>query len=67
MDTRNHSEAHTGQDWRLRWISSPILKLFKRVSPRMSQTEREALDAGTVNCSVESHAGANCVNSSCLR
>jgi len=36
------------QDWRIRWISSPILKLFRRVSPRMSQTEREAIDAGSV-------------------
>jgi len=34
--------------WRIRWISSPVLKLFKRVSPKMSQTEREALDAGSV-------------------
>lgn len=36
------------QDWRIRWISSPIFKLFRRVSPRMSQTEREAIDAGSV-------------------
>lgn len=35
-------------DWRIRWISSPVLKLFKRVSPRISQTEREALNAGSV-------------------
>lgn len=35
-------------DWRLRWLTSPILKLFKRITPRMSQTEREALDAGSV-------------------
>lgn len=34
--------------WRQRWISRPLLKLFRRVSPRMSQTEREALDAGSV-------------------
>jgi len=34
--------------WRMRWLSSPILKLFKRLVPRMSQTEREALDAGSV-------------------
>lgn len=42
------AQAGSGLSWRLRWISSPILKLFKRVSPRMSQTEREALDAGSV-------------------
>ena len=35
-------------NWRLRWISEPLLKIFRRVTPRMSQTEREALDAGSV-------------------
>ncbi len=35
-------------DWRQRYISGPILKLFRKVTPRMSQTEREALDAGSV-------------------
>ena len=34
--------------WRLRWISEPLLKIFKRVTPSMSQTEKEALDAGSV-------------------
>ncbi len=34
--------------WRSRFISEPALKLFRRVTPRMSQTEREALDAGSV-------------------
>lgn len=34
--------------WRLRWITGPIFKLFKRVTPTMSQTEREALEAGNV-------------------
>lgn len=48
MDSHHSSPISTVQDWRLRWISSPILKLFKRVSPRMSQTEREALNAGSV-------------------
>lgn len=42
------AQVQPDQPWRLRWISSPVLKLFKRVSPRMSQTEREALDAGSV-------------------
>ena len=36
------------QVWRLRWISEPLLKFFKRISPSMSETEREALDAGSV-------------------
>ncbi|HHO58907.1 MAG TPA: acyl-CoA dehydrogenase, partial [Thiotrichales bacterium] len=36
------------RNWRLRWISEPLLKIFRRVTPRMSQTEREALDAGSV-------------------
>ncbi len=34
--------------WRIRYITSPILKLFKKVSPKMSETEREAIDAGSV-------------------
>jgi acyl-CoA dehydrogenase len=34
--------------WRRRWISRRLLKLFRRVSPSMSQTEREALNAGSV-------------------
>lgn len=29
-------------------ISDPVLRIFRRVMPRMSQTEQEALDAGTV-------------------
>ena len=45
---KSPNTIQTRQEWRLRWISSPVLKLFKRVSPRMSQTEREALDAGSV-------------------
>ncbi|MBI1425148.1 MAG: acyl-CoA dehydrogenase [Gammaproteobacteria bacterium] len=48
MATSNNTQTQQPQDWRIRWISSPVLKLFKRVSPRMSQTEREALDAGSV-------------------
>lgn len=30
------------------WLSKPALKMFKRVMPEMSQTEKEAIDAGTV-------------------
>ena len=33
---------------RRRLISAPILRLFRRAMPMMSQTEREALEAGTV-------------------
>jgi len=40
--------AHKQLSWRQRWISKPLLELFRRVSPSMSQTEREALDAGSV-------------------
>ena len=42
------SQSNPGQPWRLRLISEPVLKLFRRVTPGMSQTEREALDAGSV-------------------
>ena len=40
------AEKITG--WRQHWVSRPLLKIFRRVSPRMSQTEREALNAGSV-------------------
>ncbi|UCE90571.1 MAG: acyl-CoA dehydrogenase [Pseudomonadota bacterium] len=40
--------SETIYDWRLRWISEPALRLVRRALPRMSRTEREALDAGTV-------------------
>ncbi|MGM0679462.1 MAG: acyl-CoA dehydrogenase [Pseudomonadota bacterium] len=43
-----NSMAQKVTGWRRRWISRPLLKLFRRVSPRMSRTEREALDAGSV-------------------
>ena len=33
---------------RLQYISAPILKLFRHALPRMSQTEKDALQAGTV-------------------
>lgn len=42
------SQGTQSQPWRLRWISEPMLKLFRRVTPTMSDTEREALDAGSV-------------------
>ncbi|VAX14113.1 Acyl-coenzyme A dehydrogenase FadE [hydrothermal vent metagenome] len=40
--------AKQQRNWRLRWISEPLLKIFRRITPHMSQTEREALDAGSV-------------------
>lgn len=35
-------------DLRLRWLSGPLYQVFRRILPRMSDTEREALEAGTV-------------------
>jgi acyl-CoA dehydrogenase len=32
---------------RKQYISAPLLKIFRRIMPEMSDTEREALDAGT--------------------
>ena len=34
--------------WRLRWFSAPLMKLFRKVTPTMSRTEQEALEAGSV-------------------
>ena len=42
--TSNEGDEH----WRIRWITGPLLRMFKKVSPKMSQTEREAIDAGSV-------------------
>lgn len=36
------------RDWRLKYFSRPLYALFRRILPRMSDTEREALEAGTV-------------------
>ena len=33
---------------RQQWITGPAFKLFKRVLPPLSQTEREAMEAGSV-------------------
>lgn len=35
-------------DWRRKVFSGPVFKWFQRTLPPMSQTEREAIDAGTV-------------------
>ncbi len=44
----NDSSTSSTKSWRQRWITGPIFKLFKSVTPRMSQTEKEALEAGNV-------------------
>ena len=33
---------------RQRFVTAPIFKIYKKLLPQMSQTEREALEAGTV-------------------
>ena len=30
------------------FVSSPLLKIYRKILPQISQTEQEALDAGTV-------------------
>ena len=34
--------------WRLKWFSAPLMKLFRKVTPKMSRTEQDALEAGSV-------------------
>jgi len=34
--------------WRIKWFSAPLMKLFRKVTPTMSRTEQEALEAGSV-------------------
>ena len=36
------------KNWRIKWLSAPLMKLFKKVTPTMSRTEQEALEAGSV-------------------
>jgi acyl-CoA dehydrogenase len=43
---------------RRRLISAPVLAVFRRIMPAMSDTEREALDAGTVWWEAELFGGA---------
>ncbi|GIX25626.1 MAG: acyl-CoA dehydrogenase [Caldimonas sp.] len=33
---------------RRRWLSKPLLRVFRRIQPSMSATEREAIESGTV-------------------
>ena len=34
--------------WRRQWVTAPIFKAFRQALPAMSQTEKDALEAGTV-------------------
>lgn len=42
------SNSNPRDNWRIKWITLPIFNLFKRITPPMSDTEKEAIDAGTV-------------------
>ena len=42
---------------RQRWITAPIFKIYRRLLPSMSETERDALEAGTVWWEGELFAG----------
>ncbi|MDY7547117.1 acyl-CoA dehydrogenase [Glaciimonas sp. CA11.2] len=42
---------------RMRLLTVPILKIFKRILPRMSQTERDAIEAGTTWWDAELFSG----------
>ncbi|BAZ94242.1 acyl-CoA dehydrogenases [Thiohalobacter thiocyanaticus] len=44
-------------DWRRRLLMRPLFRTFKRVLPPLSQTEREALEAGTVGWDGELFSG----------
>ncbi len=44
----DQSQNNNNDSLKLKWISGPLLKLFKKVTPSMSQTEREAIDSGSV-------------------
>jgi len=43
---------------RKRWIVKPILKIYQKMMPTMSRTEREALSAGTVGWEGDLFSGA---------
>ena len=34
--------------FRLKWFSAPLMKVFRKVTPAMSRTEQEAIEAGSV-------------------
>ena len=35
-------------NFRLKWFSAPLMKIFRKVTPTMSRTEQEALESGSV-------------------
>jgi len=42
------SNSNLRDNWRIKWITLPIFNLFKRITPPISDTEKEAINAGTV-------------------
>ncbi len=50
MKTSNATDSNSNprDSWRIKWISLPVFKLFKKITPPMSETEKEAIEAGTV-------------------
>ncbi|MBP6809573.1 MAG: hypothetical protein KA125_15000, partial [Chromatiaceae bacterium] len=42
---------------RRRWLTGPLLTRFRQVLPRLSETEQQALDAGTVGWERELFSG----------
>jgi acyl-CoA dehydrogenase len=43
--------------WRRRWLTGPLLARFREVLPRLSPTEQQALEAGTVGWDAELFSG----------
>jgi acyl-CoA dehydrogenase len=43
--------------WRYRWVTQPILKLYRKLQPVLSVAEQEALAAGTVDWEKELFSG----------
>ncbi len=46
-----------GLSWRRRYLSAPLLAIFQKVTPKLSDTEQIALDAGTVGFEGELFSG----------
>ncbi len=46
--TTTESNSNIRNNWRIKWITLPLFNLFKRITPPMSDTEKDAIDAGTV-------------------
>jgi acyl-CoA dehydrogenase len=42
---------------RKRWLSAPMLKLYERITPQISETEQTALESGTVGFEGELFSG----------